>query len=112
MISSTGLHDFDFEKITLEIDHIGKEKIEWPDFLSLVEKQLTKDDVKEHAKSIADILIGLDVLNDSILPERDVGYFYCPYVPLMVTDTVSMPDFKPSAGIVTKYAKRMISLGA
>lgn len=39
----------------------------------------------------------------------DTGYFYCPYVPVVLTDAIPRPeDFAKTKGVMTRYGRKMI----
>ncbi len=39
----------------------------------------------------------------------DTGYFYCPYVPVILTDSIPRPeDFAKTKGVMTRYGRKMI----
>lgn len=40
---------------------------------------------------------------------NDTGYFYCPYVPVILTDAIPRPeDFAKTKGVMTRYGRKMI----
>jgi len=46
------------------------------------------------------------------MTELDVGYFYCPYIPITRTPVLIDPEeFDPQAGILTRYGRRLLEEG-
>ena len=39
----------------------------------------------------------------------DLGYFYCPYMPLLQTPVVE--DFSPNKGILSRYGRKLLEEG-